>query len=83
MKMTFESFVIVELCIIAIVFIFEWVRGSWKSKGQKIPERNFDGRIVINTSNPNKDVFRLEYDGNVVDIPTKEYVTFQVVREDL
>lgn len=80
--MTFESFVIVEICIIAIIFIFEWIRNSSKTKSQKIPERKFDGRIVINTKDLYKDIFRLEYDGSVADIPTKEYVTFQIVRED-
>ena len=81
--MTFESFVLVQLCVIAIVFIFESVRGKRKTKSEKIPQGHFDGRIVINTKDPNKDVFRLEYDGNIADIPTKEYVTFQVIREDL
>lgn len=83
MTMTFEWFIVAELCIIAIVFIFESVRIKTKTKSKKIPEWNFDGRIVINTKDPNKDVFRLEYEGNVADIPTKEYVIFQVVREDL
>lgn len=81
--MTFEMFIMAELSIIAIVFIFESIRGKHKIKSQKIPEGDFDGRIVINTRDPNKDIFRLEYEGNVADIPTKEYVTFEVVREDL
>lgn len=79
--MTFEWFIIAELCVLAIVFIFDMVSKS-KNKSEKIPERNFDGRIVINTTDPNKDVFRLEYEGNIATIPDKEYVIFEVVRED-
>lgn len=84
--MTFESFILIELCIIAIIFlakVFGMHRRVGRFESKKIPERNFDGRIVINTKDPHKDVFRIEYDGNVADIPTKEYVTFDVVREDL
>lgn len=82
MTMTFEWFIVAELCVLLIVFMFD-MASKRRIKTQKSPERHFDGRIVINTKDPNKDVFRLEYDGNVADITTKEYVTFQVVREDL
>lgn len=81
--MIFESFIMVELCIIAIIFIFEWVRGNYKRKTEKISERHFDGRIIINTKDVKQEVFRLEYEGNVADIPTKEYIIFKVVLEDL
>lgn len=79
--MTFEWFILAELCVLAIIFIFDMVSKS-KIKSEKIQERNFDGRIVINTTDPNKDVFRLEYEGNIATIPDKEYVIFEVVRED-
>lgn len=81
--MTFEAFVFVELWIIFIIFICNFIRVKEKMKSQKFPERHFDGRIMINTKDPDKDVFRLEYNGNIMEIPTKEYVTFQIVREDL
>ena len=80
--MTFESFVLAELCIIAIVFIFSIARGFRKNKSQKLPRGSFDGRIVINITDPEKEVFRLEYDGSLTEIPTKQYITLQVVRED-
>lgn len=79
--MTFESFVIVELCIIAIIFIFEFMRGKHKNKSQKIPEGNFDGRIIINMADPDRDTFRLEYDGSIAEIPIKDHIVLQVIRE--
>lgn len=82
MKMTFEAFIFVEVCILLILFICDFIRMKEKLKRQKIPQGNFDGQIIINTKDPNKDVFRLEYNGNVADIPTKAYVIFQIVRED-
>lgn len=80
--MSFESFIIAELCIIAILFIFDLIRGNRKNKSRKNPGGHFDGRIVINTTDPYKEVFRLEYDGNLAELPDKPHVTFQIVRED-
>ena len=79
----FMAIVVCGTIVFDIYVIVVYGRRRRKMKTEKYPEGNFDGRIIINTRDPNKDIFRLEYDGNVTDIPTKEYVIFQVVREDL
>ena len=80
--MTLENFVLIELCIVAIIFIFDCMRWLRKNKSEKLREGIFDGRIVVNTTDPEKDVFRLEYNGNLAEIQDKQSVIFEIVRED-
>lgn len=37
-----------------------------------------DGHIVVNTSDPTKEVYTLEYDGDINEIASKDSVTFKV-----
>lgn len=39
---------------------------------------NADGSIVVNTDDPTKDVYTLEYDGDINEIASKDHVTFKV-----
>lgn len=41
-----------------------------------------DGTMVVNTTDPEKDVYRLEFDGNVAELADKKIVTFVVKPED-
>lgn len=41
-----------------------------------------DGTMVVNTTDPEKDVYRLEFDGNVAELADKKTVTFVVKPED-
>ena len=45
-----------------------------------ISKKNYegDGTIVVNTEDPEKDVYHLEYNGNIADIADKGTVTFKV-----
>ena len=45
-----------------------------------ISKKNYegDGTIVVNTEDPEKDVYHLEYNGNIADIANKDTVTFKV-----
>lgn len=45
-------------------------------------ERKIDGRLVINTSDPYKDTWRFDFDGNIEDLPKKDIVSFKVIHED-
>lgn len=86
MTMTFESFIFLGVCgaLIGVSIVSMIVAISFrpKNKSQKIPGGHFDGRIVVNTIDPEKDVFRLEYNGNLAELPDKPYAIFQIVRED-
>ena len=46
----------------------------------KISKSNYkgDGELVVNTDDPEKDVFTLEYDGDLNEIADKDSVTFLV-----
>lgn len=37
-----------------------------------------DGQLVVNTDDPEKDIFTLEYDGDIEEIAEKNSVTFMV-----
>lgn len=37
-----------------------------------------DGTIVVNTEDPEKDLYTLNYNGNIADIANKQSVTFKV-----
>lgn len=39
-----------------------------------------DGTMIINTTDPEKDVYTLQYDGDLNDIADKKSVTFKVVK---
>ena len=41
-----------------------------------------DGTMVVNTTDPEKDVYTLEYEGDLNDIAAKKSVTFKVVNGD-
>lgn len=41
-----------------------------------------DGTMVVNTTDPEKDVYRFEFDGNVAELADKKTVTFVVKSED-
>ncbi len=41
-----------------------------------------DGTMVVNTTDPEKDVYRFEFDGNVAELADKKTVTFVVKPED-
>ena len=43
-------------------------------KGNEKP----DGQIVVNTDDPTKEVYTLEYDGDINEIASKDSVTFKV-----
>lgn len=45
-------------------------------------EESYDGRMVVNLSDPEKDVYRLEYDGNIADIADKTELRLKVEHED-
>lgn len=49
-----------------------------------ISKKNYtgDGAIVVNTQDPEKDLYTLNYDGNIGEIADKKTVTFKVVNED-
>ena len=62
--------------ILAILFLLLCV-GNWiKDIFQVI---NTDGEIIIDTSNPEKDIYRLQLNGPIEDLHTKHAVTFKVV----
>lgn len=44
---------------------------------------NGDGKIVVNTTDPDKDVYRLELNYPVADLSEKESVTFKVNQEEI
>lgn len=76
--MTFEIFLLIEL-VIFLLLLFS--KTKKKTKIEKIPEGKFDGRIIINLKDPEKDSFRLEYDGSIPDILEKDAIIFRVVKE--
>lgn len=41
-----------------------------------------DGTMVVNSTDPEKDVYRFEFDGNVAELADKKTVTFVVKSED-
>lgn len=43
---------------------------------------NGDGQIVINDSDPDKDVFSLELNDDIASLPDKTFVTFKVAKEE-
>lgn len=45
-----------------------------------ISSKNYggDGTMVVNTTDPEKDVYTLKYNGNIADIVDKKSVTFKV-----
>lgn len=73
--MSFETFLIVEICLMAIFAL-----GYLFTKVQH--NRRVDGTLFVNGKDPNKDVFRMEFNGSLADLATKASVTFEVKRED-
>lgn len=61
--------------ILAILFLLLCV-GNWVKDIFQVV--NTDGEIII-TSNPEKDIYRLQLNGPVEDLHTKRAVTFKVV----
>ena len=41
-------------------------------------DKDFDGTIVVNSDDPTKDVYTLQYDGDINEIADKKSVTFTV-----
>lgn len=39
-----------------------------------------DGELVVNMADPEKDVYTLQFDGNIADLADKKSVTFKVVK---
>lgn len=62
--------------ILAILFLLLCVRNWIIDIFQVV---NTDGEIIIDTSNPEKDIYRLQLNGPVEDLHTKHTVTFKVV----
>ena len=62
--------------ILAILFLLLSV-GNWIIDIFQVV--NTDGEIIIDTSNPEKDIYRLQLNGPVEDLHTKHAVTFKVV----
>jgi len=62
--------------ILAILFLLLCVRNWIIDIFQVV---NTDGEIIIDTSNPEKDIYRLQLNGPVEDLHTKRAVTFKVV----
>lgn len=49
-----------------------------------LSKKNYDGdgTMIVNSQDPEKDVYRLEYDGNIAELAEKKTVTFVVKSED-
>ena len=62
--------------ILAILFLLLSV-GNWIIDIFQVV--NTDGEIIIDTSNPEKDIYRLQLNRPVEDLHTKHAVTFKVV----
>lgn len=70
--------IILSYIVLTIFFIILLIIQKRKFSKKKSP----DGFFVINTTNPNKEVIRIEYSTNPADFMTKDRLIFDVIIED-
>ena len=65
----------IAIAVIALLIICGFIFGYILGIGKKLKP---DGFFKVNTTDPDKDVFTLELTCPIGEIPTKEYIIFQV-----
>lgn len=83
--MTPEMVVMALISISALALIIFWKGLQQKYKMLKDKKRKIDGDLIIDTKDPNKDVFRFELyysPEQLMEDKDRQYVTFKIIRND-